>query len=289
MSTDDQGGKALVRVVFAGGKAIGCGCLRFLLKLDRVQVVGVFVNPADTAATRWYPSVTEIALAHALPVYAPESINAPVEVNRLRSMAPDLIVVSYYDQILSREVFALPRLGCINVHLALAEEYRGCYPTTWALINGEARTGVTIHHITYAVDAGDIIAQREVPIATSDTGRTLYDKCTEVGISLFSEVLPQLLTVPLRARAQVSTENTKYYKRSFPSHEITFRGDGQSIFNRIRALHFPPFPPPYFYIGETKMVIVEEELLKRYVDFPTPPGDRAAMDALAVTPDTDSS
>ena len=262
MPVDGQHKDVPLRVVFAGGKAVGCGCLKFLLELDTVEVVAVFVNPNDIAPARWYPSVTEVALAHSLSVYAPKSLNAAIEVERLHHLAPDLMVVAYYDQILSRDVFKLPRLGCINVHFALAEEYRGCYPTTWALINGESRTGITIHYITDEIDAGDIVSQREVPIVITDTGRTLYDKCTEAGISLFREVLPQVLKGPVQAKPQVSTK-AKYYKRRFPSHEIVFEGDGQAIINRIRALYFPPFPPPYFYIGDTKMVIVDEEVLKR--------------------------
>ena len=135
-----------MRVLFAGGKDIGCGCLEYLLGHPQVEVVGVFVNPdGDIACDRWYHSATELALAYSIPVFAPCNINSARVVNQVRNVEPDLIVVAYYDQILRPEIIGLPRLGCINLHMALAEEYQGCYPTTWAIINGENRVGVLLH------------------------------------------------------------------------------------------------------------------------------------------------
>lgn len=248
-----------MRVIFAGGKNVGCGCLEYLLLDREVDLVAVFVNPkSDTAANRWYPSAAEIAMVHGIPVFSPPSINAPKSKEQIRALNPDLLVVVYYDQILKRDVIGIPKRGCINLHMALAEEYRGCYPTTWAIINGEKRTGVTLHYIDEGVDSGDIIAQREVPVDASDTGIDLYEKCTQNAIGLFRETFPLIETGMAPRRRQVSTEQTKYYRREFPSRKIDFGKSGADIYNHIRALTFPPFPPPYFYIGEKKMIIVEE-------------------------------
>lgn len=160
-----------MRVLFAGGKDIGCGCLEYRIRESQSEVVGVFINRgSDTAKNRWYRSVAEIALAHHIPVFAPRSINSAQMIDIIRDLAPDMIVVVYYDQILKREVIDIPPHGCVNLHMALAEEYRGCYPTTWALINGEERTGVTLHYIDEGIDTGDIIAQREVKIHQGKRG-----------------------------------------------------------------------------------------------------------------------
>ena len=246
-----------VRVLFAGGKAVGCGVLRSLIATTDVEVCGVIVNPNDTAPDRWFPSATEIATERAISVYAPSNINTPESIAWIQQREADLIVVAYYDQILAAAIFSMPRLGCVNLHLAKAEAYRGCYPTTWALINGETETGVTMHRVTAEIDGGDILAEREVPIAPDDTGRSLYDKCTVAGVELFSEALPALIAGTLEGRTQLRTMHTRNHNRQFPSHEIQMDGNACIVANRIRALTFKPFPPPYLKIGSRKFHIVE--------------------------------
>lgn len=252
-----------IRVLFMGGKAVGCGILRLLIGSTATHVCGVVVNPNDSDAGRWYPSAAEIARAADIPVRAPEKVNSDEVIAWIRACKVDLIVVAYYDQILASEIFEMPSLGCVNLHFASAERYRGCYPTTWALINGDAMTGVTLHRVTGVIDGGEIMAEREVPIEAEDTGLSLYGKCVQAGIALFEEALPALLEGRLSGRPQSRTIATRYHNRVFPTQEISFEGDGKAVLNRIRALHFPPFPPPYFYLGTKKFVIVEETELEK--------------------------
>jgi methionyl-tRNA formyltransferase len=114
---------------------------------------------------------------------------------------------------------------------------------------------VTLHYIDTGIDSGDIIAQAAVPISREDTGKSLYDKCTQVGIELFRIELPGIISGEIRGRKQITTKATRYYKRDFPSREIDFSRPGEEIYNRIRAVLFDPFPPPYFYIGNSKYII----------------------------------
>ena len=179
-----------MRVLFAGGKNVGCGCLDKLVEHPEVELVAVYAGPDDTAADRWYRSATDIAVEHGTPVYFPKKINSRETVALTRSLTPDLIVVVYYDQILHSETIRIPGKGCVNLHLALGEDYRGCYPTTHALLDRAQRYGVTLHYIDEGIDTGDIIAQRPVPISDADTGKTLYDNATKAGIELFGDVLP---------------------------------------------------------------------------------------------------
>lgn len=250
-----------VRVLFMGGKAVGCGVLNELIDSPIALVCGAIVNPSDTQEDRWFPSATELAMRSSIPVIAPEDINSDESTLWIRSHRPDIIVIAYFDQILSQPVFGIPPLGTVNLHLALAEKYRGCYPTTWAIINGETVTGVTIHQVTEEVDGGDIFADCKVPIELHDTGLSLYEKCGNAGISLFADVLPKLLTGRLVGRPQRKTPETKYYRREFPSHEVKFEGDAESTLNYIRALHFPPFPAPFIKLGDKKLEIVSERNL----------------------------
>ena len=231
-----------------GGKFVGYGCLEYLLETQ--DVVGVYVNPSDTAADRWYPSVSEPALKNHVPVFL-YNVNDSESVATIKSLKPDIITVVYYDQILKSEIINIPPLGAINIHLALAEQYRGCYPTTWALINGATTTGVTIHYISEGIDAGDIIADKEVAISHDCTGEDIYYQLTSVAIDLFKETFPKIAKITPRKQ---DGRNARYYKREFPSREITL---DEKTYNRVRALLFKPFPPPYIKIGKRKFIIKE--------------------------------
>jgi methionyl-tRNA formyltransferase len=143
--------------------------------------------------------------------------------------------------------------------MALAEEYRGCFPTTWAILNGEKRAGVTLHYIDQGVDSGDIIAQTTVPMTEETTGKSLYDNCTVAGLQLFKTYFPLVEQGTAPRRPQIKTDNTKNYPRVFPSQEIDFSKSGEEILRHIRANIFPPYPSAYFYIGGRKYIIQEEE------------------------------
>ncbi len=237
-----------MRVLFMGGKLVGYLCLQHLIESQ--TVVGVYVNPNDTDANRWYPSVAELAIKSSIPVFS-YKVNSPESIATLKKLEPDIIAVVYYDQILKPEVFKIPALGSINVHLALAERYRGSYPTTWAIINGETVTGVTIHCIAESIDGGDIIAEKEVSLANDWTGEDLYYHLTEVASELFEETFPQITTITPRKQ---SSKYAKYYRREFPDREIKL---DEKTYNKIRALLFKPFPSPYIMIGQRKFIITE--------------------------------
>lgn len=255
-----------MRVVFVGGKDVGCGCLDALLTLHFVEVVGVIINrQGDLAKDRWYRSVTEIALSHNIPILKPRSINQQEAIEFIQRLNPDLLTVVYYDQLLTKKVIDIPRMGCINVHMALAEEYRGCYPTTWALINDEGHSGVTVHYIDEDMDTGDIVAQTIVPIEDEDTGRTLYYKCTNAGIDLFKEAIELIALGKAQKQVQVTTPNTKvYHRQDFPCFDIKLKERNRELYNYVRALTFDPFPCPYFYIGDRKILLIEEDRLQSY-------------------------
>lgn len=247
------------RVLFLGGKSIGCRCFEYLLTVEGIQIIGAFVNPGDDAPGRRYPSLGELAKDAGIPVYT-TNINQEVA-TLIGNLQPHLIVVVYYDRILKREVINVPPMGCINLHFALAEKYRGCYPTTWAIIDGQDHTGVTIHYINEGIDSGDIISQKRIDITPSETGVSLYKKCTQDGVRLFRETFPKILDETAARRPQEYTYRTQSHSRQFPDQRIIV---SQQVANKIRGLYFPPFPLPYILIGSKKFVIVEE----KYVSIP---------------------
>lgn len=242
----------MTRVAFAGGKPPGIACFRRLLRSE-AQIVGVFPNAEDGQPAHWYdgPTLSELAEARGLALYP------TLDAKTLVALDVDLLLVVYYDAILPPDVIAAPAWGCVNLHLGLAEEYRGAYPTIWPILDGKERAGVTLHIIDAGIDSGPIIAQGETAVTPDDTGRSLYTRLAAIGADLFAQWLPALLAGPVTARPQVATAETRTrYRKEFPGYEVPAP---ESVSALVRALTFPPFPPPHIVIGGQKYVIIPEE------------------------------
>ena len=138
--------------------SMGCAAIGELLDAG-YEIQAVFTHRDKAGENIWFDSVAEFAGSRGIPVYAPESINHPVWVNRIRALAPDLIFSAYYRDIVKQEILDIPRCGAVNLHGSLLPKYRGRVPINWAIINGETETGVTLHYMTAKADAGDIIDQ----------------------------------------------------------------------------------------------------------------------------------
>lgn len=151
------------------------------------QVCGVFTQP-DKPKNRGMKlqtsPVKECALSHNVPVFQPGKMRDGEALGYLHAADPELIVVAAYGRILPDNILAYPQYGCINVHSSLLPKYRGAAPINWAILNGEAVTGVTIMHMAPALDAGDIIAQVSTPIGADETAPTLTARLAELGAEL---------------------------------------------------------------------------------------------------------
>src|SRR5262249_5887173 len=151
------------------------------------EVVGLVTQPdRDTGSERGSTRQTgqgmkNIALAHNVPVFQPESVNTPEGVAGVQGFKPDLLVVAAYGQILSRDICAVPPRGGINVHASLLPKYRGAAPVAWAIYHGEKQTGVTIIRMSVALDAGDMLAQEAVDIHPDETAGELETRLAQLG------------------------------------------------------------------------------------------------------------
>ena len=236
-----------------GNHNIGVMCLGHLIQRGH-EIAAVIGIPEDPDEVKYYDSVLGKADQLRLQTYAPKNVNNSELVAVFRELAPDLIVVISYRQILRKPIIDIPRLGVINLHGALLPKFRGGSPINWAIINGESETGVTIHYIDEGVDTGPIIAQRRIPITCDDTAVTLFEKVTNEGFELFKQVVyyfetGSVPTIPNRK------EEGSYYRRRTPDQGvIDWKLDATSIYNLIRAL-VPPFPGAFSYIRGRKMTV----------------------------------
>jgi methionyl-tRNA formyltransferase len=138
--------------------------------------------------------------------------------------------------------------------MGLAQEYRGCYPTTFPIIDGKNHAGITIHSISAGIDDGPIYATNQFPLYDKETGKEVYDKCTDLALVTFKEIWPRIKSESIIPKNQ--TGNPVYHKRSdFPSHRINLDWPMFKIDRYVRALTFPPFPMPYFTFEGKKFEI----------------------------------
>ena len=175
-----------MKILFMGTPEFAVPSLNALLGAGHT-VCGVFTQPdkPKNRGMRLLPSPVKVcALSHEIPVFQPAKMRDGEALGYLRELDPELIVVAAYGKILPSEILDYPVKGCINVHSSLLPKYRGAAPINWAILNGEAVTGVTIMHMVPALDAGDIIAQASTPIGADETAPTLTARLAELGAEL---------------------------------------------------------------------------------------------------------
>ena len=179
-----------MKVVFMGTPDFAVPCLDVLIKNFEVQ--GVFTQP-DRPKGRGkklaMSPIKERAIESGIPVYQPEKIKKSSDIQVLKDLSPDIIVVVAYGQLLSQEILDIPRFGCINVHASLLPKYRGAAPINWAIVNGEKETGVTTMYMARGLDTGDMIFKDSVEITDTMTAGQLHDILSEKGGDIILKTL----------------------------------------------------------------------------------------------------
>ena len=158
------------------------------------EICGVLTQP-DKPRNRnkvTYSAVKEAALAHGIPVYQPVSAKGEETQALVESLAPELTVVVAYGQLLPQRLLDVPKLGSVNVHASLLPKYRGAAPIQWAVLNGEAETGVSLMYMAKRLDAGDVIAVTKTAIGAEETAPELWDRLARLGGELLVETIPHL-------------------------------------------------------------------------------------------------
>jgi len=214
-------------------------------------VVGVFTQPdrdggVKRGSTRQVGrGMKEIAAEKGVPVFQPESINAAEGVAMLRGLAPDLLVVAAYGQILSKEVLSIPAQGAINVHGSLLPKYRGAAPVAHAILNGETETGVTIIRMSAGLDAGDMLAKAAISIGDETAGE-LEAKLAPLGAKLALETIQRLKAGPVVGEKQDPKLVTKAPKLTKDMGLIDWSQLAEQVCRLVRAMQ--PWPTAYTYL-----------------------------------------
>ena len=180
------------RTLFVGAVEEGRRCLEAMLAAGEPFVGIVTLTESATRTTSGAVPFDDLAAPRGIPLLKVENLNAPANVEQVRALAPDLILVIGWTRLLSADLLAIPKFGCVGFHASLLPRYRGRAPVNWAIIRGESETGNTMFFLDDGVDTGDIIAQRRIPIDYEDTCATLYRKVADSAIGMLEESLPLL-------------------------------------------------------------------------------------------------
>ena len=227
-----------MRVVFMGTPAFAVPSLERLIA-DGHLVCGVFIQP-DKPKNRGMKltasPVKECALAHGIPVYQPVTLKDGQALENLRALAPELVVVAAYGKILPAALLDLPSLGCINVHSSLLPKYRGAAPINWAVINGEAETGVTIMYMAKELDAGDVILQKTTPIGEQEDAQALTARLAELGAQALSEAVEALRNGTASRTPQDASRQTHASMLSREMSPIDWNRTARQINCQVRGL-----------------------------------------------------
>jgi methionyl-tRNA formyltransferase len=185
------------------------------------------------------PPAKELALEKGLPVLTPEKLDAAA-IEEIKSYGCDYAVVVAYGKIFPQALIsAFPR-GAINVHYSLLPQYRGAAPVEAALLHGDAETGVTIQRLALKMDAGDLLAQRSVEVAQSDTVRELFPKLIALGAELLLETLPKFERGEIIPAPQDESQATYAPKIKKEDGLLDLADDPIKIWNKYRAFIFRP-------------------------------------------------
>jgi len=234
-----------MRLLFFGTPEFAVPSLQQLL--DRGEEVVAVICQPDRPAGRGQkptpPPVKQLALVYGLNVLQPEKLRAAEALASLRAHPADLAVVAAYGKILAADVLQLPRLGCINVHASLLPRHRGAAPIQWAILRGDAETGVTIMQMDEGMDTGPMLLQRKMAIGAGETYGELQQRLALLGAAALSAALDQIQRGAAKPTPQDGAAATMAPKIEKERGQIDWAQPAVEIERRVRA--FNPWPSTF--------------------------------------------
>jgi len=219
------------------------------------DIVAVFTHEDEPGENCWFGSVKNWADQRNIITFTIENINSSEWIDKIAAIKPDFIFSFYYRKMISNKILAIPKIGAFNLHGSLLPYYRGRCPVNWVIIKGEKLTGVSLHFMVDKPDAGDIVGQKEIPIASSDTARTLYDKLCQAATLLLDELLPQMKQGRIPRHKQDLAAGSYYGGRKPEDGRIDWNKPAEEIYNLIRGVT-EPYPGAFALLDSDEKIII---------------------------------
>lgn len=227
-----------MRILFMGTPDFAVASLKRLVA-DGHDVCAVFTQP-DKPKNRGMkmiaPPVKEYALTENIPVYQPLKMKDGTALALVQSLEPELIVVAAYGRILPEDILNTPKYGAINVHSSILPKYRGAAPINWAILNGDAVTGVSIMYMAPELDAGDVILCRETAIDPDEDAVTLTTRLAELGAEALSEAIGQIENGTVTRTPQDHAAHTYAPMLDKSLSPLDFTKTAQQLHDQVRGL-----------------------------------------------------
>jgi methionyl-tRNA formyltransferase len=232
-----------MRVLFIGTGEIGVPVLRWLIESDKHELIGVVTQrdkPVGRAQRIEAPPIKAALAGNDVGIFQPKRITSDEAVAEIRALAPDVIAVMAYGQILPRAVLEIPRLACLNLHASLLPRHRGAAPIQAAIVAGDRETGITVMYMDEGLDTGDVMLETRIEIAPTETGGSLHDRLAQVAPGALREALAQLQAGTAPRIPQDSSRATYAPKLEREDGRIDWNGSAVIIERKIHA--FDPWP-----------------------------------------------
>jgi methionyl-tRNA formyltransferase len=237
-----------LRVVFFGTAELACASLEALTADPRFLVTGVVTQPDKPRGRdmQVQPSAVKVtALKLGVPVLQPKRARDPGFIAEVQALVPDVGVVVAYGQILPQTLLDVPRHGFVNVHTSILPRHRGAAPIQWAILSGDAETGVTIMQMDAGLDTGPILAVEKTPIQAEDDSRVLHDRLARMGAELLVRTLPEYTAGRIAGTPQPAGAT---YARKIEKADgrIDWNESAETIQRKLRA--FTPWPGAFCFV-----------------------------------------
>lgn len=246
-----------LKVVFMGTPTFSVPILESLIETTNViLVVSQPDREKDRKGNLLATPTKVLANSHGIEVFQPSKIKE--EYQKIIDLNPDIIITCAYGQIIPEVILNCPKYGCINVHGSLLPKYRGGAPIHHAIIDGEKETGITIMYMDKAMDAGDIISSKSIPILDTDNLDSLYEKMSYLGRDLLIETLPSIIDGSNKRIKQDETKVTFGLNVTKEEEKISFEKPSKSIFNQIRGLS--TIPGAYAILDDKRLKVYQSTI-----------------------------
>lgn len=273
-----------MNIIFFGTSDFAAQILRCLIE-EKVSIRAVVTQP-DRAKYRSskpiFTPVKQLALQKQInvPIFQPEKASHFEFIQTIQQLNPDLMIVVAYGQILKKELLDTAKLAPINIHASLLPKYRGAAPIQRCLMKGETKTGITIIKMTPQMDAGQMIAQKQVSIGPNTTFQELEKQLINVSNELILKVIDQFKKGTVTYTPQDATQVSMAPKILKEDMKIDWSCSAFEVHNLIRALSLKPGAWCYLKENgnEKRVKILRSELLEQSGR----PGEVIAKDSLVV-------
>jgi len=249
-----------LKVVFMGTPEFALPGLQSIYK--NFNLIGCFTQPSRPSGRGQkisHSPVKNFCIKNNIPIFTPENFKEEKEINHLKKMNCDILVVAAYGIILPEEILSIPKFGALNIHASLLPRWRGAAPIQRAILSGDKETGITIMQMNKKLDAGAIVLQKEIEIKEKNTSQEIHDELAKIGGKLINGAL-KILQKEKKIKTTPQDETSATYAKKISTDEakINWNKNGKDILRQIKA--FNPIPGAWFTANNERIKIFDADI-----------------------------